>query len=472
MKASYEKVKKDLSYGIKDSTPCSSSMSQHRILSKKKLNKSVANEKEYNRYNEQDAEYELKNKLDFVKISINMLRQKYKNAVPRQKLLRHEESPEEFNKKCAQAEKFIEMIKIDKQIFEDEKINRNRLFADKKRRQQEEREAELQHKKEMEKEKRVKELLEDYKRLRKEREQQQIKWAQAQKKLPPKESTYLYRRYEDKYQKEIQLPMIEKYNEDLLKRKKMIKSVTSNELEEHKRTHDQRIIVRAEEKRKELMGRQEIDKTFIEQQKRFQSKISKDTKNRDEELKKMSKLKQLEKKAMRQKMLNYSDVIKDVCKINRSSKKIREIAESIKKLKHPVRESRDVRKEYSLAHLNMPTRHKTPMTHSTSVNEDCKYIKKINYLPELKKQRLKYYNEISNGKYNWKENAIDLNGSSEADYNNFFSKVNIMEKNVKIQEHLIENTRGHKQCADKEILASDMLMNIVKAKLAMFDKLQ
>eukprot|EP00826_Nyctotherus_ovalis_P007171 TRINITY_DN11772_c0_g1_i1.p1 TRINITY_DN11772_c0_g1~~TRINITY_DN11772_c0_g1_i1.p1 ORF type:complete len:458 (+),score=132.51 TRINITY_DN11772_c0_g1_i1:441-1814(+) len=413
----------------------------------------------------------LEEKLHSVNATVQLLKSSpmYSSAKPR--LLRYEEPRDQFHKKCMEAEEFVERMQIEREMYEEEKAERDRIWEEKKQKRREEAEEKARRQKELAQQRHKNEILNAYRRLRKERELQQVEWNKAQQNLPPKKNTYLYKRYEKKHQKEVVLPSFEKAKLELLKKKQLYKSVTSYELAAHKQIHDQKIIERGYAKKQELLARQQVDKAFIEHQKHFQTKISKTVKLIDEKKRNKALSQQIEKEVMYQKMKNYANIVKDVCKIHNSKKKAEQLQASIKKLKHPVRPARDVKKEYSLANLNMPTRHRSPIKRSNSLAYIFKAKPAVNYLPELKRKRIEKYEAQSPPKCNWSADLEDLRLSTEEKYKKISSKVNMMEQHVKMREHLMSNTKKSKEYIDKEKETSDLLLNIIKAKLAMYDKL-
>jgi len=419
----------------------------------------------------QQIKNNLEEKLHSVNNTVELLKSSSICPVVNKKLLRFEEPREQFNKKCMEAEEFIERIQIEKEIFEQEKLKRRRLSLEKQRKKIEEVERNKKEQKKLAQLKYKIEILNSYKQLRKERELQQVEWNKVQSNLPPRKSTYLYKRNEEKYDKEFILPLLQKAKHELQKKKELYKSITFHEIAIHRKIHDQKIIEKQSIKKQELLNRQQLNRVFIEHQKRFQTRVSKAIKLMDQRQRNKELTQQVEKEAMYKKMKSYASIIKDTFKVHKSIRKKQELQESIRKLKHPVRQARDVKKEYSLANLNLPVRHRTSIKRTNSLVCVVKARPAINYLPELKRRRIEQYKALDVMKCDWSVDLESLKLSSEETYKRISDKVSKMEQQAKVKEHLMSNTKESKKYIEKEEETSDLLLNIVKAKLAMYDKL-
>ena len=156
-----------------------------------------------------------------------------------------------------------------------------------------------------------------------------------------------------------------------------------------------------------------------------------------------------------------------------SRKKANELQEKVRKLKHPVRLHRDVKNEYSLAYLNMPTRYKTSMSHPKIFKTETTLIpiKKINYLADLKKKRFERYNSEKTLNYDLDSDLYNNDMSITEKYLKICGKLNEMERYERMQEHLMGNIKEPNNYLDKERKASDLLLKIAKEKLAILDLL-
>jgi len=401
----------------------------------------------------------LQRKLNFVHSTTELLEKSCSQTKERSTL--KSESPEDFKKKCEIANEFISIIRHKKQKHEQQRMQRERIIMTEKKPKEKE---QLEHQKELMKENQRKKSYELYRKLQRDRELQHIKWKQVKHNVVPKNNSYLYKRYEDKYQKEVEGSLFERKQSELIRRKEFLKAITTQELDEHKQKCEKIIQEREKEKMKELKSRKEVEKALVEQQKKYKTKISQEIKYLDEKQKEEEEIRLRERDNLLKKRASYSELLKDTHKIKTSLQKAFELKKLISKLKHPVRKPKPIFDNYL---PKTKTRNRaTIQLGSLSIGTKPH----INYLPELRKQRLEHYKAQSIVKHNWNEDLANMGLNREEKVSRVMLKANIMEKCVKVQEELMLKAKGPNEYITEENKAAEFLLSAINAKLAVLNE--
>jgi len=427
---------------------------------------------------------ELSQKLDSINENVKILKRGKSYSAINEKVIEKpnrrflEESPEELREKQIIAMEFIEKMKNEKEMFEQQKEERHRKYLEKQQKELLEMEEKSKQKLLEIQEKHKKEIIKMSEKIRLKRDQQHKLWEKVKKNPIPEENSYIHKKLENKYEKEFLLPLLEKRKEELKNRRNYFKGVTIEELEQHAKNCEKILNEREIQKKKELESKKKEEKIFIEDQKKFKTKISIKVKKLDEKIKNAKYEQWLKRKKLHQKMESYADIVKEVSKIKTSEKKAQELKTIIENSRQPVRQTRDVKKEYSLANLNLPTRKKIgdlkrkKIQHSNSFVEYAPQIpKRINYLIDLHKKRQQYYNGNIIKKYNWKSDLTNSMLSPEQRYDNVVKKANKIEEDARMKEKLINISGGNIENIKEGEQVAELFLNAIKAKLAVLDQL-
>jgi hypothetical protein len=257
------------------------------------------------------------------------------------------------------------------------------------------------------------------------------------------------------------------------------------ELEEHKKKYDDLAAVN-EEKRKEEM------KKRLEQEEMLAKAISKCKTNTLEKVQEehlLLKQELLKKKksiqSFRDKITNYSSLVKEKVEVKVSDLKKEELKQKVDLLKHKPRESKDVRKQYELANLNKRMekstsmdKPKTPKSEKPSkelirsiMSEKPTAVKMPDYLTELRKKRGENYNAAKAGTQNWNHdlNNEELNPTEK--YNRMLSKASLIEEQAKMKEKILHAKGGTHENPELGEFVSDMYIDAINAKLAILQHL-
>ena len=414
---------------------------------------------------------------------------------------------EEFKAKCQDAAAFIQRINAERderRRRDQEKIN---LINEKTRKESEELARKLKEEEEEILRKRKERNMKAHNKLKKKRElDQQIMLGFKHKISITNE--YLYKKLEDKYNKEVLMPILEEKKKELAKKRNQFKSVNRKEFKEHIKKYDLLIAQREESRKKEIRARKEkeiISQKILEKYKTamYEKQNKENVKKKEEEDKKKHEVKEL-----REKMLNYAELIKEAYDIRPSSAKAKELKHRIAELKHPVRRHRDTKKQYNLAVINKRNNYSTgesDRVHNDSLKGNNTYLinvseeemastskragqrrfingisqeliredksGKINYLSEMRRQRELKYEEAKPFKYNWYKDLYNISLDTEQRYKKIINKVNSLEEKALTGEKILESKGGIDKNPGMNECVSDMFLDVIKAKLAVLEHL-
>eukprot|EP00826_Nyctotherus_ovalis_P051528 TRINITY_DN6444_c0_g2_i13.p1 TRINITY_DN6444_c0_g2~~TRINITY_DN6444_c0_g2_i13.p1 ORF type:complete len:469 (-),score=102.13 TRINITY_DN6444_c0_g2_i13:18-1424(-) len=371
------------------------------------------------------------------KIKIAKLTSEHKSNSANTSIHSLEQASKEFRRKREVAMEFVKKMRREKSLLEQKREKYERCYAERKRRLLEESEAEASQRNESIRVKKVQDTINSYHLLRNKRLSQQIAWKEAQCKPMKREDKYVHKRYEDKYNKEVLLPFLERRKSELIKRKELLKIITHKELAAYIRDHNQIIEERKKIKEKEIEARREFERRSLKEQQRFETKLLQQVDLMDRKRKEETASHEMERKKVNRRMMSYANIVKARIKLVPS-----------KKLQ---------------ASLN-------PVHVSTNANTPTVNLKRrIDYLPELEKKRMEQSKELL--KCDWSRYIADLKSSCEISFNRVYAKANLMEEHAKLQESALKHSKTPQQYLSTEAKATHLLVNSVKLKLAMLNKL-
>ena len=358
--------------------------------------------------------------------------------------------------------------------------------------------------------KRKEENIKLYEQLRKKREED-LKRMKELKQNPrlPTDDEYLYKKLEEKYTKNVLMPILEEKKEQLAKKRNQFKSMDKNEFINHEKKYELLMAQKEEDRKKKMKINKEKDlllKKSISKYKTIalERQSIEEIKKKEEEEKRKNEI-----KMRREKMENYSHLIRDAYQIRPSTDKAKELQERIFHLKHPVRQHRDIRRLYDLAVINKRDTHSTytlnklgkNITANSSArdrqvedinsssyaeekhkeisrksseqpkNEDTKVVKRIDYLSQMRKKREKQYETAKSINYDWNTDLDDIKLDNIQKYDKILNKVNLIEENAIRKEKILQAKGGTLKNPDMSESISDMFIKAIKAKLAVLDQL-
>ncbi len=415
---------------------------------------------------------------------------------------------EEVHKKEQEAYEFVK-----RQGKEDKE--RKRKLAEKKKRDEtalmqrmeeverknKEREAEVRQA-------RKEELAKNFEQQKQKREDD-LKKQQEQEEKYHKPSVYLYQVLEEQYKKNVLTPMLEEKKQKLAEKRNVLKPVTKEELEEHQKRCEEREVERIKERKSSMHVRREEEARMQEHLKKFHTSIAEKVMERDNREREERLVKLKEKMAVREKMISYASLVKEVCPVVPSEEKAIELQKQIAKIKQPVKQRRDVREQYSLANISKrasrsadPKKEEEEKKVSNSTSrlkchkkgttphcpkhrsglEDIiaaaaekrakeEQEKKHDYLSELRKKRAERYGISKPDRYDWSADIKDHNLAPTEKRERVERKARMIEEQARQKEQLFHIRGGVDKNIEMGQYVSDMFLDAVKAKLAILNSM-
>eukprot|EP01022_Parablepharisma_sp_SALTPOND_P005891 TRINITY_DN123_c0_g1_i1.p1 TRINITY_DN123_c0_g1~~TRINITY_DN123_c0_g1_i1.p1 ORF type:complete len:528 (-),score=72.10 TRINITY_DN123_c0_g1_i1:2633-4216(-) len=309
--------------------------------------------------------------------------------------------------------------------------------------------------------------------------------------LTQRSSTPLYRRYEEKYEKEFVLPCLENYRKKLKKKKEQCRFYTKEELNMHWKKYDEAISQRKAKRDQQIKEMKKAELKFMFLMKSSRTPTSERTNQMDILLKNAFIRRKLDKKQLREKLLNYSHYVKDAVHVNISRSKSSQLKQMVTQLKHPVRETRNNRKDYydvtkifRSAILTTSKSHNAILKKTSPVTTSLTPIKAsprkpIDYLSELRKLKAKKLPLNQSAApltpplppicKDWRSDIKDSRLNLNEKYDMMIRKANAIENMASREEKLL-NIKGGKN-AELELRVNNMLIDTIKAKFAILDQL-
>eukprot|EP00830_Metopus_es_P014928 TRINITY_DN4135_c0_g1_i1.p1 TRINITY_DN4135_c0_g1~~TRINITY_DN4135_c0_g1_i1.p1 ORF type:complete len:387 (-),score=122.02 TRINITY_DN4135_c0_g1_i1:7-1167(-) len=323
---------------------------------------------------------------------------------------------------------------------------------------------------------------------------------------------YLYKKLEDRFEKEVLSPMLEEKKQELAKKRNLCKSMTKEELLRHNNKYNFIASEKEEQRIAEFKRRKKQEERLVDVISNYQTRSIEKVNKQDFVLKKAKEDEKRQKKEKREKMENYSTLVKETLPIEVSEEKGKKLKSMIEKLHHVPREHRDIRKQYELACLNH--RKKELAAHSSSVgymkkenlealekhqdqplaekkeaiakkmevgvqmNEMTRYKteeSKKNNIDYLTKQRLERESNksyVKPHKHNWKADICDKNLRVKEKFDRVIIKANTIEEDARRKEQMLHCKGGVDKNPEISESISDLYIDAIKAKLAILGHLQ
>eukprot|EP01022_Parablepharisma_sp_SALTPOND_P008020 TRINITY_DN135082_c1_g1_i1.p1 TRINITY_DN135082_c1_g1~~TRINITY_DN135082_c1_g1_i1.p1 ORF type:complete len:497 (-),score=94.12 TRINITY_DN135082_c1_g1_i1:2746-4236(-) len=456
-----------------------------------------------------DQKEKLSKKLQQLSFAAEILeREKHNSSVisPERNTLRRSKSNESDNeealRKHSVAQTLVHRLQAEKKERERKRIERQRrieeiikyemeMEAKRAREISEERIRKLKEES-MQKHKQVKE--------QRQKELEELKIHQQKMKMIP-EHERLYKKLEERYEKEVMLPMLEQKKQELAKKRGECRKISTEEISEHYRKYRSIVHERTERRKEELEKRLEEENRIRMHQKELRSSITEQIQKQYNEFKERQMENQQRKKSIRNKMVNYASLVKELKPVTVDELKVAELKKQIESLKHPVRQPKDpkdIKQQYDISKIR---RFKTPTrgskvnqslaidaTHavevsvpvSVEVSTSCdhggrrkssntKY--KPDYLQELRKRR-GAHSSLKPYHFNW-EADFKNNRLNEAEKcMKIIEKAGLIEERARMKEKILEARGGAVKNFEMGESVSDMLLDSIKAKLAVLENLQ
>ncbi len=428
----------------------------------------------------------------------------------------------ELEQKRKEAEEFIRKVKDEKRERRHKEQEREREAEERRQKEAEKLNRKLRQKEEELLRRRKEETRKTYQTLKQKREVDLKRFEEQKSKsvLPP-EQDYLYKKLEDRYNREVLLPILESKKLALAKKRNIYQPINKEELDEHMRKHESLMAQKEEEREKEQRERRKREESVHQAIQKFQTHAQERVSLEEEKLREDHERKKGEKQARREKMESYATLVKETLPIKVNLARAAELKKQIEQLKHPVRQSRDLRKKYDLAVINRRGKKSgsaaqsvdrvekkkaeaaedigsARMDRSTEANkkrgsssttenqaamksavfpqkenegEPQAQAKKIDYLAELRKKREDNYVVSKSIRYDWKKDLNDKQLNIAEKYNRVVGKADKIEEQAKMREKVLQTKGGAEKNPEMGEYVSDMFIDAIKAKLAILENL-
>eukprot|EP00826_Nyctotherus_ovalis_P042832 TRINITY_DN4469_c0_g6_i1.p1 TRINITY_DN4469_c0_g6~~TRINITY_DN4469_c0_g6_i1.p1 ORF type:complete len:487 (+),score=246.31 TRINITY_DN4469_c0_g6_i1:326-1786(+) len=411
---------------------------------------------------------------------------------------------EEAARKKKEAAEFISKINAEKKERKRKEEERQKMLEKKLRKESEEFNVKLKEREDEVLKRRKEKTIITYEQIRKKREEdRRLRQERSRPSLPPKDE-YLYRRLEEKYQKEVLMPMLEEKKKELAKKRNQQKPVTREEVALHMKRHDLLLARKEESRQQELREKREKEMAAQASIGRLRTGALERLVLEETKAKGERERKRVENRERREKMENYANLIKETCPVRASSLKAKQLQTQIESLKHPVREPRDIRKNYDPIKLKESSggnfsMHRTGKEHSANKASDdanksssasectsARRLKKrhmaqtteeikpeggkVDYLAELRRKRESNRNHKL-PKYDWTTDLNDDKLDTNEKYSRLIGKANLIEEQARKEEKLLHVKGGTEHNPEMGEHVSDMFIDAIKAKLAILENL-
>jgi len=295
----------------------------------------------------------------------------------------------------------------------------------------------------------------------------------------------LYKRYKERFEREVQLPLLEAYKKRIEDMKEKNKLYKKEELEScmkrYKEIAEQKEIERKERIRKVKMKEQ----SYIHFKKNFESPTLAKVREMDQVLKRNLTEKQLHKKMLRSRMNDYMSFVKGTIQVTSSQAKMDELKRRVKKLHHSPKQPKDIRsKYYNLAKIfgnsefykSIKKRKGGESTNPSSDSFKSIVRKPIDYLEELRKH--KNNSAQSNSPLHvhlprictdWSSNLKDSRLTISQKRELILNRAKVIEDMAIMDERLLDITNNNN--SDLGYKISSMILNSIKAKMSVFTDL-
>ncbi len=348
------------------------------------------------------------------------------------------------------------------------------------------------------------------------------------------ESKYFYKKAEERYNREVLLPMLETKKQELALKRNFAARVSSKEIAEHSRKHEELMKERERQRLGEYRKKKEEELQTLRHQRLLRGAVSNDIKKEYAEAKELAEKERLKKRSYRAKMVNYSELVRELRPVVVDSLKAAELKKMVNQLRHPVRERRNIKDEYSIDKiraLRLQSRttstcdkpkhsidvgvlssiqpsaaeSRVELTVNCGVNTSCdrnpkrsssraRYkLKRVlnknaedkqhhsadkrqsrskpDYLEEMRKRRGGNYTSLKPHRYDWEADIKDPRLNSAEKCEKVMEKAAMMEENALMKEQVLEVSGGAAKNFEMGNYVSGMLLDSIRAKLAVLESL-
>lgn len=286
--------------------------------------------------------------------------------------------------------------------------------------------------------------------------------------LKPKEE-YMYNKIEKQHKAEQAKAIIEKQKLELVLRKNHYRPMKKEDLANHSKNYLQHIKAQEESRKLARLCRKKEE--FINQleQKRYETDVSLSVKHKDLITKDNLRKKGEERRRVREKLLLYSSLVQSVFPAVASEEKSAELSRRVARLRHPVRQQRDVKSDYEVSKVvSRFSRASSKLRRHNAVEEKKELVSKTVELDNGKKS------DTTKAKrklplYDWKKEIMGTSMSRREKIRAIIEQGKIIEEQASMKEErmLAGGLEGDLSLGE---YGSDILIGSIKAKIAILEQ--
>ncbi len=420
---------------------------------------------------------------------------------------------EEFEAKRQEAMEFVKKKQTEKKERHKREKAILRQEEDKKRASEEARAKEAKVREVELLASRREDALKNMQELKQRREEETKKRQEQEEKHQPQE-VYLYQKYEERYKKMVELPLLEARKQFLAEKRNVLKPISNKELDERAQKYEEIMTAREDERREEIRKKREIEDELAEKQKQFRTTISEKIHERDAKQKEELEKRNDVRKTLKLKMDSYANSLKETCPVVPSDCKANELKQLVEHLKQPTRQPRDVRKLYVPSALHTKKGRRSSSTAEREGKAESKSMDKraadeksrqpksgesksvarggkikleeavskemmeaakkkreqqMDYLTSIRLQREAKYGASKPDKFNWQADIKSERIGDREKRERVERKARMIEEQAKKKEQLYYQSGGPDKNVEMGQYVSDMFIDAIKAKLAILD---
>ena len=407
----------------------------------------------------------------------------------------------EFEAKRKETKKYVKKKQAEEKAWHKNIEEKLKAEEDKHSEQEKTKEQEKKKKEAEDMTTKKKDIVKRMKESKQKREEELKKQQDQEENHKPLEE-YAHERLEEKYKKTVELPLLEEKKQLLAEKRNFLKPITKEELEEREKKLDEHLEEKEKERQKRLQEIRVQDVMTLKKLRPFKTLISEKIHERDLKVKEEGEKKVEERKQLKHKMDEYAGELKEKCPVVANEEKAKKFHELVEKLKHPVRQTKNVRSLYLPAVVNKrgsssrtsdegddksPSPKKKKNGNETQrisrsqrldqyksgepspISEKKAAVKSFDY---LKNQRvLRENQEPKPEKQYWTLDVKDNDIKSPEGRGEIEKKARMIEQEAKKKEKEMEKHGGTTQNIEMGEHVSDMFLNAVKAKLALLNNM-
>eukprot|EP00826_Nyctotherus_ovalis_P035069 TRINITY_DN2977_c0_g1_i7.p1 TRINITY_DN2977_c0_g1~~TRINITY_DN2977_c0_g1_i7.p1 ORF type:complete len:478 (+),score=137.80 TRINITY_DN2977_c0_g1_i7:203-1636(+) len=286
----------------------------------------------------------------------------------------------------------------------------------------------------------------------------------------------LYKKYEEKFEQEVQLPLLENYKKRIEAIKERSRPYNREEMDNYMRQHRTIVEQKEVERKEKIKETKRREQKYTNLKKNFESPTLRRVREMDAALKRNRTAQKHYKRELKDKVDDYLSYIRESVQVIPSQAKVAELKERMGKLKHLPKVPKDTRSKYndlskifrnSKSHKSIKKVKNEPLANSSS---NSLIRKPVNYLDEFRKAKIKsnspLHVPLPKICRDWRLDLKDMGLSASQKRELVLNRAKAIDDIVTMDEKLL----GASENSDLGYKVSSMLLNSIKAKISVFNE--